>query len=97
MADRLPNTARGPFPRLWPDSVCGESPGHNCSDIDITRLAIWLVAKRVLDASAGVAFEVHCTPKDLEGDGRSRHRTNINFRIGPCCKSDSRATEKAIV
>jgi site-specific DNA-methyltransferase (adenine-specific) len=35
--------------------------------IDITHLAISLIEKRLKDAFPGVSFEVHGTPKDLEG------------------------------
>ncbi len=35
--------------------------------IDITHLAISLIEKRLKDAFPGIAFEVHGTPKDIEG------------------------------
>jgi site-specific DNA-methyltransferase (adenine-specific) len=35
--------------------------------IDITHLAISLIEKRLRDAFKGIAFDVHGTPKDLEG------------------------------
>jgi len=35
--------------------------------IDITHLAISLIEKRLRDAFAGIEFDVHGTPKDLEG------------------------------
>ncbi|MBM3553669.1 MAG: site-specific DNA-methyltransferase, partial [Alphaproteobacteria bacterium] len=35
--------------------------------IDITHLAISLIEKRLNDAFPGIAFEVHGTPKDLDG------------------------------
>lgn len=35
--------------------------------IDITHLAISLIEKRLKDAFPGITFEVHGTPKDLEG------------------------------
>ena len=35
--------------------------------IDITHLAISLIEKRLRDAFPGITFEVHGTPKDLEG------------------------------
>jgi hypothetical protein len=67
MADRPPNTARGgPFRGCGAEAA--HSLGYNWADIDITRRAIWLIEKRVLDALSGVAFEVHCTAKDLEGE-----------------------------
>ena len=64
MADRLPNTARGdPFHGCGAIAYAAQS--HDWADIDITRLAIWLIESRVLVASSGVAFAG--TPKDLEG------------------------------
>ena len=69
MADRPPNTARGdPFRGCGAEACAAHSLGYNWADIDITRRAIWLIEKRVLDALSGVAFEVHCTAKDLEGE-----------------------------
>ena len=41
--------------------------GRNWIGIDITHLAISLIEKRLRDAFPGIAFEVHGTPKDLEG------------------------------
>jgi hypothetical protein len=35
--------------------------------IDVTHLAISLIEKRLNDASPGIAYEVHGTPKDLAG------------------------------
>jgi Restriction endonuclease len=35
--------------------------------IDITNLAISLIEKRLSDAFPGIKFEVHGTPKDLDG------------------------------
>jgi hypothetical protein len=35
--------------------------------IDITHLAISLIEKRLKDAFPGIKYEVHGTPKDLEG------------------------------
>ena len=68
MADRAPNTARGdPFRGCGAEAYAAQSLGYNWADIDITRRAIWLIEKRVLDALSGVAFEVHGTAKDLEG------------------------------
>ena len=40
---------------------------RNWVGIDITHLAISLVERRLKDAFPGIAFEVHGTPKDLEG------------------------------
>jgi site-specific DNA-methyltransferase (adenine-specific) len=40
---------------------------RNWIGIDITHLAISLIEKRLKDAFPGIAYEVHGTPKDLEG------------------------------
>jgi DNA modification methylase len=40
---------------------------RNWIGIDITHLAISLIEKRLRDAFPGVAFDVHGTPKDMEG------------------------------
>jgi site-specific DNA-methyltransferase (adenine-specific) len=39
----------------------------NWIGIDITHLAISLIEKRLKDAFPGIAFEVHGTPKDIDG------------------------------
>jgi len=41
--------------------------GRNWIGIDVTHLAISLIEKRLNDAFPGISFEVHGTPKDLEG------------------------------
>jgi adenine specific DNA methylase Mod len=41
--------------------------GRNWIGIDITHLAISLIERRLKDAFPGIEFEVHGTPKDLEG------------------------------
>jgi site-specific DNA-methyltransferase (adenine-specific) len=44
-----------------------EKLGRNWIGIDITHLAISLIERRLRDAFPGVKFDVHGTPKDLEG------------------------------
>ena len=41
--------------------------GRQWIGIDITHLAISLIEKRLKDAFSGIAYEVHGTPKDLDG------------------------------
>ena len=41
--------------------------GRHWAGIDITHLAISLIEKRLRDAFPRIAFDVHGTPKDLEG------------------------------
>jgi len=47
--------------------------------IDITHLAISLIEKRLKDAFPGIKFEVHGTPKDLEGARDLAHRDKYQF------------------
>lgn len=35
--------------------------------IDVTHLAIWLIGKRLREAFPGIQYEIHGTPKDLDG------------------------------
>ena len=48
--------------------------------IDITHLAISLIEKRLRDAFSGIAFEVHGTPKDLEGARELAFRDKYQFQ-----------------
>lgn len=48
--------------------------------IDITHLAISLIEKRVRDAFPGINFEVHGTPKDLEGARDLAARDKYQFQ-----------------
>jgi site-specific DNA-methyltransferase (adenine-specific) len=41
--------------------------GRHWTGIDITHLAISLIEKRLSDAFPGIAYDVHGTPKDLQG------------------------------
>jgi site-specific DNA-methyltransferase (adenine-specific) len=53
--------------------------------IDITHLAISLIEKRLKDAFPGIKFEVHGTPKDLEGARDLAERDKYQFQ----CKRQS--------
>ena len=48
--------------------------------IDITHLAISLIERRLIDAFPGIAFEVHGTPKDLEGARDLARRDKYQFQ-----------------
>jgi len=48
--------------------------------IDITHLAISLIEKRLRDAFPGIAFDVHGTPKDLEGARALAARDKYQFQ-----------------
>lgn len=52
--------------------------------IDITHLAITLVEIRLKDAFPGIAFEVHGTPKDLEGARDLAQRDKYQFQWWAC-------------
>ena len=48
--------------------------------IDVTHLAISLIEKRLTDAFPGIKFEVHGTPKDLEGARDLAARDKYQFQ-----------------
>ena len=52
--------------------------------IDVTHLAITLVEKRLRDAFPDVSFEVHGTPKDLEGARDLARRDKYEFQWWAC-------------
>lgn len=52
--------------------------------IDITHLAIALIEKRLKDAFPGIAFEVHGTPKDLDGARDLAERDKYQFQWWAC-------------
>jgi hypothetical protein len=48
--------------------------------IDITHLAISLIEKRLTDAFPGIEYEVHGTPKDLDGARNLAERDKYQFQ-----------------
>jgi site-specific DNA-methyltransferase (adenine-specific) len=52
--------------------------------IDITHLAISLIEKRMKDAFPGIIFEVHGTPKDLDGARNLAARDKYQFQWWAC-------------
>jgi adenine specific DNA methylase Mod len=70
------------------DPFCGcgtavhaaEKLGRNWIGIDITHLAISLIERRLRDAFPGVKFDVHGTPKDLEGARDLAQRDKYQFQ-----------------
>lgn len=52
--------------------------------IDITHLAISLIEKRMKDAFPNIVFEVHGTPKDLEGAKELANRDKYQFQWWAC-------------
>jgi site-specific DNA-methyltransferase (adenine-specific) len=70
------------------DPFCGcgttvhaaEKLGRQWIGIDITHLAISLIEKRLKDAFPSITFEVHGTPKDLEGARDLSNRDKYQFQ-----------------
>jgi len=54
--------------------------GRRWVGIDITHLAISLIERRLKDAFPGITFEVHGTPKDLEGARDLASRDKYQFQ-----------------
>ncbi len=54
--------------------------GRQWIGIDITHLAISLIERRLKDAFPGIAFEVHGTPKDLDGARDLAPRDKYQFQ-----------------
>jgi adenine specific DNA methylase Mod len=54
--------------------------GRSWVGIDVTHLAISLIERRLKDAFPGIAFEVHGTPKDLEGARDLATRDKYQFQ-----------------
>jgi DNA modification methylase len=52
--------------------------------IDITHLAVSLIEKRLKDAFPGIQFDVHGTPKDLEGARDLAERDKYQFQWWAC-------------
>lgn len=70
------------------DPFCGcgtavhaaQALGRQWIGIDITHLAISLIEKRLKDAFPGIAFDVHGTPKDLDGARDLAARDKYQFQ-----------------
>lgn len=54
--------------------------GRQWLGIDVTHLAISLIERRLKDAFPGISFEVHGTPKDLEGARDLAMRDKYQFQ-----------------
>lgn len=52
--------------------------------IDVTHLAVSLIEKRMRDAFSGIEFEVHGTPKDLDGARDLAMRDKYQFQWWAC-------------
>ncbi|MDR3572303.1 MAG: DNA methyltransferase [Anaerolineaceae bacterium] len=79
------------------DPFCGcgtavdaaQKQGRSWIGIDITHLAITLIEKRLRDRYKGIEFEVHGTPKDLEGAQDLAKRDKYQFQWWACSLVDS--------
>lgn len=58
--------------------------GRQWVGIDITHLAISLIEKRLRDAFPNISFEVHGTPKDLDGARDLATRNKYQFQWWAC-------------
>jgi DNA modification methylase len=58
--------------------------GRRWTGIDITHLAICLIEKRIKGAFPGVTFDVHGTPRDLEGARDLADRDKYQFQWWAC-------------
>jgi site-specific DNA-methyltransferase (adenine-specific) len=58
--------------------------GRTWIGVDITHLAITLIEKRLKDAFPGISFEVHGTPKDLDGARNLAERDKYQFQWWAC-------------
>ena len=78
------DTVLDPFCGCGTTIHAAQKLGRRWIGIDVTHLAISLIEKRLNDAFPGIEYEVHGTPKDLEGARDLARATNINFSGGPC-------------
>ncbi|MBI5695365.1 MAG: restriction endonuclease, partial [Nitrospirae bacterium] len=62
---------------------------RNWIGIDITHLAISLIEKRLRDAFPGIKFEVHGTPKDIDGARDLATRDKYQFQWWACSLVDA--------
>ena len=58
--------------------------GRQWIGVDITHLSISLIEKRLRDAFPGICFEVHGTPKDIEGARDLAERDKYQFQWWAC-------------
>lgn len=91
LLERIHNASSNPGDVIL-DPFCGcgtavhaaQKLGRAWIGIDITHLAISLIEKRLKDAFPGIAFEVHGTPKDLEGARDLAERDKYQFQWWAC-------------
>ena len=96
LLERILNASSNPGDVVL-DPFCGcgtavhaaQKLGRAWIGIDITHLAISLIEKRLKDAFPGLAFEVHGTPKDLEGARDLAERDKYQFQWWACSLVDA--------
>lgn len=96
LLERILNASSNPGDVVL-DPFCGcgtavhaaQKLGRQWIGIDITHLAVSLIEKRLKDAFPGIAFEVHGTPKDLEGAQNLAARDKYQFQWWACSLVDA--------
>jgi site-specific DNA-methyltransferase (adenine-specific) len=96
LLERILNASSNPGDVVL-DPFCGcgtavhaaQKLGRQWIGIDITHLAISLIEKRLKDAFSGIKFEVHGTPKDLEGARDLAERDKYQFQWWACSLVDA--------
>jgi site-specific DNA-methyltransferase (adenine-specific) len=74
------DTVLDPFCGCGTTIHAAQKLGRSWVGIDITHLAISLIERRLKDAFAGISFEVHGTPKDLDGARDLAERDKYQFQ-----------------
>jgi len=91
LLERIINASSNPGDVVL-DPFCGcgtavhaaQKLGRRWIGIDITHLAISLIEKRLRDAFPGIEFEVHGTPKDIDGARNLAERDKYQFQWWAC-------------
>jgi site-specific DNA-methyltransferase (adenine-specific) len=91
LLERIISTSSNPGDVIL-DPFCGcgtavhaaQKLGREWIGIDITHLAVSLIEKRLRNAFPGIEFEVHGTPKDLEGARELASRDKYQFQWWAC-------------
>ncbi len=87
LLERIVSTSSNPGDVIL-DPFCGcgtaihaaQKLGRRWIGVDITHLAISLVERRLQDAFPGISFDVHGTPKDLDGARDLAERDKYQFQ-----------------
>ena len=87
LLERIIQTSSNPGDLVL-DPFCGcgtathaaQKLGRQWIGIDITHLAISLIERRLKDAFPGIAFDVHGTPKDMDGARDLARRDKYQFQ-----------------